>query len=38
MHRIGYPVCQESVEEIKEIAGLKHLCLEGIFTHFAQSG
>ena len=37
MHRIGYPVCQESVEEIKEIAGLKHLCLEGIFTHFARA-
>ena len=37
MHRIGYPVCKESVEEIKEIAGLKHLCLEGIFTHFARA-
>ena len=37
MHRIGYPVCPKSIEEIKEIAGLNNLCLEGIFTHFARA-
>ena len=37
MHRIGFPVEEASVEEIKKIAGLSHLMLEGIFTHFARA-
>lgn len=37
MSRIGYQVCQESVLEIKEIAALENIEIEGIFTHFAKA-
>lgn len=42
MGRIGFPVQTDdekrtSVEEIKEVASLENLYLEGIFTHFAVS-
>lgn len=37
MSRIGYQVCQESVVEIKEIAALENIEIEGIFTHFAKA-
>lgn len=37
MSRIGFPVCEESVETIKKIASLEGLKLEGIFTHFASA-
>jgi alanine racemase len=37
MSRIGFPVCEDSVREITEIAHLPGLKLEGMFTHFAKS-
>ncbi len=37
MGRIGFPVSEESVEKIKRIHMLKHVCLEGMFTHFAKA-
>ncbi len=37
MSRIGYQVNDESVEEIKKIAALPNLVMDGIFTHFARS-
>ncbi len=37
MGRIGFPVCRESVEEIRRIRELDHLEIEGIFTHFARA-
>ena len=37
MSRIGYQVNEDSVKEIKEIATLPHLKMDGIFTHFARS-
>lgn len=37
MSRIGYQVCREAVLEIKEIAALKNIQIEGLFTHFAKA-
>ncbi len=37
MSRIGYQVCKESVDEIKKIAALPNILMDGIFTHFARS-
>ena len=37
MTRIGYADIPESVEEIKKIAELPNLEIEGIFTHFARA-
>lgn len=37
MSRIGFQVNEDSVKEIKEIAALPHLKMDGIFTHFARS-
>lgn len=37
MSRIGYVCGHESVEEIKQIAKLPNLNMEGIFTHFAKA-
>lgn len=37
MHRIGYLCNEESVKEIKGIADLPGIELEGIFTHFAKA-
>ena len=37
MSRIGFSDTPESVETIKKIAKLKHLEIEGIFTHFATA-
>ena len=37
MSRIGYQVCQESAEEIAQIAKLPHMVIEGIFTHFSRA-
>lgn len=37
MSRIGFADAKESVAEIKKIAGLSDLELEGIFTHFARA-
>ena len=37
MNRIGYANIPESVEEIKKIAELPNLEIEGMFTHFARA-
>ena len=37
MSRIGFPDTWESIEEIRKIAKLPKLRLEGIFTHFAKA-
>lgn len=37
MSRIGYPDTRESIEEIKKIAQLENLEIEGIFSHFARA-
>lgn len=37
MGRIGFLPGEEAVAEIKKIAALPHLYLEGIFTHFAMA-
>ncbi len=37
MTRIGFADIQESVEEIKKIAALPNLEIEGMFTHFARA-
>ncbi len=37
MHRIGFPCVRESIPEIKKIAGLPNLCMEGIFTHYFKA-
>lgn len=35
MSRIGFSDTKESVEEIKRIAALEHIKIEGLFSHFA---
>lgn len=35
MGRIGYSPCEESIAEIKKIAALPNIAVEGLFTHFA---
>lgn len=37
MTRLGFETSEESVEAIARIAGMKHVCMEGIFTHFAKA-
>jgi len=37
MNRIGFPVCDETIEDIEYITGLKGLDCEGIFMHFATA-
>ena len=37
MSRLGFPVCQESVEEILRISRLEHVELEGMYTHFYRA-
>ena len=37
MSRIGFPVCEESAETIREIASLPGIEMEGLFTHFSKS-
>lgn len=37
MARLGFPVEESSIEEIREIAALPNLVLEGVFTHFAKA-
>ena len=37
MSRIGFQVTQQAADEIKEIASLEYLEIEGIFTHFARA-
>ena len=35
MGHIGYAPTRESAQEIYKISGLEHICVEGMFTHFA---
>ena len=37
MHRIGFECNEASIEEIKEIADLPNIRLEGMFTHFSKA-
>ncbi len=37
MSRIGFPCCDETVDEIMRIASLPNLEIEGIFTHFSMA-
>ena len=37
MHRIGFPWGEAAVEPVRRIAGMEHLRLAGIFTHFARA-
>lgn len=37
MSRIGFADNEESVEEIRKIAGLENVGIEGMFTHFARA-
>ncbi len=37
MSRIGFADTDASVEEVKKIAALPHLVIEGLFTHFARA-
>lgn len=37
MSRIGYQVTEENADEIIRLGELEHLCIEGVFTHFAKA-
>lgn len=37
MSRIGFQVTEENADMIARIAALPNICIEGIFTHFAQA-
>jgi alanine racemase len=37
MTRIGYTDTKESIEEIKRIAALEHIEIEGLYSHFARA-
>lgn len=37
MNRIGYRADRESLPEVKLLASLPGICLEGVFTHFARA-
>lgn len=37
MGRIGFLPCEESISEIKKIAALDNIEIEGLFTHFASA-
>lgn len=37
MSRIGFQVTEENADIIAQIAALPNICIEGIFTHFAQA-
>ena len=37
MSRIGFQVSEENANIIAQIAALPNICIEGIFTHFAQA-
>lgn len=37
MTRLGFDVSEASVEAIARIAKMKHVCMEGLFTHFAKA-
>lgn len=37
MSRLGFPVCVESLREIREISRLPQIRMEGMFTHFSKA-
>ncbi len=37
MSRLGFPVCEESVDRIAAIERMPNLVLEGMYTHFAKA-
>ena len=37
MSRIGMQVCEESAQQVAQIAALPHIKIEGMFTHFARA-
>ncbi len=37
MSRLGFPVCEESADEIAGISALPGIQLEGLYTHFARA-
>ncbi len=37
MSRLGFDVSEASVKAIAEIADMNHVCMEGVFTHFAKA-
>lgn len=37
LSRLGFQVTEKAAEEIAQIAGMPHIILEGMFTHFAKS-
>lgn len=37
MARVGFDISETSVETIARISKMKHVCMEGIFTHFAKA-
>ena len=37
LSRLGFQVTEEAADEIAQIAGLSHIVLEGVFTHYAKS-
>lgn len=37
MSRLGFLVSREGVEEIKSVADMEHLKMEGLFTHFSKA-
>ena len=37
MARLGFDMSDQSVQEIKSIADMDNVCMEGIFTHFAKA-
>ena len=37
LSRLGFQVTKKTLEELSQIAGMDHMILEGIFTHFAKS-
>ncbi len=37
MSRLGFPICEESVDAIERISKMPHLQMEGMFTHFAKA-
>ncbi len=36
MHRLGFDPCEQTVEEVAEIARMDNVTIEGVFTHFAK--
>ena len=37
MGRLGFDVDENAVDSIERISNMKHVCMEGIFTHFAKA-